>query len=344
MFPLEQPTKEACDNADRVREMAFAFQHSQMLAVAARLGIADLLAEGPLPLTELAKRLECNPQSLARLLRALAAKEVFRLEPDGRYSLTPMAELLRDDTPGSLRATAMLYGGSQFWAAFGVLIDSIRNGQTGFDCAYGTRCYDYFAANQDEGRIFNRSMSETAWWSSNAILDVLDLPETGTVVDLGGSEGMLLAMVLRARPALRGVLYDMPSVVERAPALLASAGVADRCTIIGGDFADAYPQGAECYLIKSVLNGETDARAIDILSRCRAAIAPGGRVLVVDTVLAENTAGLAAAAIDITMLAMTGGKARTSEAFSALFYAAGLRIEEIIPTTLAYHVIVGSSL
>jgi len=232
VFPFEQPTDKARANADRIKEIAFAFQYSRMLGVAAQLGIADLLAAGPLTLTDLAERSKCDPQALGRLLRALAVKEIFRQEPDGRYALTPLAQLLRDDAPGSLKATVMLYGGRQFWSAFGALDKSIGDGKTGFDRVYDMRCYDYFSANPAQGQIFNRSMTETAWWSSHAILDALVLPETGTVVDIGGSEGMLLAVILRAHPALQGILYDMPSVVAQAPALLASAGVSNRCTVL----------------------------------------------------------------------------------------------------------------
>ena len=327
---------------DTLLRMTNAYQVSQALHVAATLGIADLLEDGPRSADELAEATETHPPTLHRLLRALASVGVFAEHSDGRFSSTALAEYLRTDAPGSVRAWAMLMGQQYVWKSWGHLLHCIRNGEPAFPKLYRTSAWEYLAAHPEEDALFNAAMTGLSAGVVEAVVQSYDFSEIGVLVDVGGGEGALLGAILTANPGLRGILFDQPHVVANAGALLERAGVARRCEVVGGSFFEAVPGGANAYLLKSIVHDWDDAAAIEILRKCRAATANNGRLLVVEPVIRPGNEPDPAKFSDLNMLVMLGGRERTADDFGRLYAEAGYRLTNIIPTGSVFHIIEGA--
>ena len=317
--------------AAALNRMARGYQLSQALWVAARLGVADLLAEGPTASDELAERLGVHARSHYRLLRALAGSGVFDEDGRGVFRLNRLAEPLQTAVPGSVRESILLRCQPYEWAAWGHLIDSVRTGEPAFERLYGMSLWEYLAQHPDLAANFNAALASSARHA--ALVSAYDFSPIERLVDVGGGAGRLLAAILQAHPALRGVLFDLPRVVADAAAVLEQAGVADRCEVIGGSFLEAVPSGADAYLISAVLLDWDDARAVQILANCRRAMAEGARLLVSEPVITEGAESSLAKLSDVMALAVTGGRGRTEAEFRDLLAAAGLRL---IGTTPVY--------
>ena len=317
---------------DALLRMTNGYQASQAIHVAATLGIAELLEEGSKSVDELAEATGTYAPTLYRLLRALASVGVFTEQSDGRFGLTPSAEYLRTDAPGSLRAWARLIGQPSFWASWGHLLHSVRTGEPAFPYLHGTNVWEHRAAHPEEGEIFDAAMTGLSAPVAEAVAQSYDFSRVGVLADVGGGEGGLLATILAANPALRGVLFDLPHVVAAAGALLKRAGLADRCEVVGGSFFETVPKGADAYLLKSIIHDWDDAAAIEILHMCRAAIADTGRLLVVEPVIQPGNEPDRAKFSDLNMLVMLGGRERTAEDFERLYAEAGFRLTSIVPT------------
>ena len=317
---------------DTLLRMTNGYQVSQALHVAATLGIADFLKEGLRSVDELAEATQTHAPTLYRLLRALASVGVFAEESDGRFGLTPLAEHLRTDAPGSLRAWARLIGQPYFWASWGHLLHSVRTGDPAFPDLHGTNVWEHRAAHPEEGEIFDAAMTGLSAPVAEAVAQSYDFSNIGVLVDVGGGEGGLLATILAANPALRGILFDLSHVVATAGALLERAGVADRCEVVGGSFFETVPEGADAYLLKSIIHDWDDPAAIEILRTCRAAMADTGRLLVVEPVIQPGNEPDRAKFSDLNMLVMLGGRERTADDFERLYAEAGFRLTSIIPT------------
>ena len=270
---------------DALLRMTNAFQASQAIHVAAILGIADLLEDGPRSADELAEATGTHATTLYLLLRALASVGVFAEETDGRFGSTPLAEYLRTDAPGSLRGWAMYIGQPSFWTSWGRLLDSVRTGEPAFPEVNGTNAWEYLAAHPEESAIFDAAMTGLSAGVVEAVVQSYDFSGIGVLVDVGGGEGTLLAAILAANPALRGILFDQLDVVADAGPLLERAGMADRCEVVGGNFFEAVPEGADAYPLKSIVHGWDDASAIEILHACRAAMPGGGKLPLVEFVI-----------------------------------------------------------
>ena len=326
---------------DTLLRMTNAYEASQAIHVAATLGIADLLEDGPRSAEDLAKATGTHAPTLYRILRALASVGVFAEEPDGRFGLTPAAEYLRSDVPGSVRAWAMLIGRPSFWTSWGHLLAVARDGEPAFPELYGTNIWEYLAAHPEESAIFGAAMTSLSAGVVEAVVQSYDFSGVGVLVDVGGGEGALLAAILAANPALRGVLFDLPHVVAGAKDRLEQAGIADRCEVVGGSFFDAVPEGADAYLLKSIVHDWDDASAIEILRKCRAAMADTGRLLVVERVIRPGNEPDRAKFGDLYMLVALGGRERTTEEFRSLLAEAGFRLTEVIDTGSTFYVIEG---
>ena len=327
---------------DTLLRMTNAFQVSQALHVAATLGITDLLEDGPRSADELAEATETHPPTLYRLLRALASVGVFAELSDGRFSSTALAEYLRADAPGSVRAWAMLMGQQYVWKSWGHLLHCVTNGEPAFPKLYGTSAWEYLAARPEEDALFNAAMTGLSAGVVEAVVQSYDFSEIGVLVDVGGGEGALLGAILTANPGLRGILFDQPHVVATAGALLERAGVVGRCEVVGGSFFEAVSGGANAYLLKSIVHDWDDAAAIEILRKCRAAIANNGRLLVVEPVIRPGNESDPAKFSDLNMLVMLGGRERTADDFGRLYAEAGYRLTNIIPTGSVFHIIEGA--
>src|SRR5919112_2328959 len=317
---------------DTMLQLTNAFRASQAIHVAATLGVADLLEDGPRSVDELAQATGTHASALYRLLRALASVGVFVEQPDGQFRSTPLAEYLRTNAPRSLRAWAMQIGQQYLWTSWGHLLHSVRTGEPAFPELYGTTAWEYRQAHPEEDAVFNAAMTALSAGGVVGIVQNYDFSSMGVLMDVGGGEGVLLAAILAANPALRGVLFDQPHVVNGANELLERAGVADRCEVVSGSFFEAGPGGADAYLLKSIVHDWDDIATVKILRACRAAIANSGRLLVVEPIIRPGNEPDPAKFSDLNMLVMLGGQERTADDFERLYAEAGFRLSDIIRT------------
>jgi hypothetical protein len=324
-----------------LRRLINGYQITQAVHVAAVLGIADLLADGPRTSDELAEATGTHAATLYRLLRALASVGVFE-EADGkRFSLTPLGAGLRSDVPGSLAGWAAFVGRPSSWQTWGALLHSVRTGETAFPHVHGNEVWEYRAQHPDDQAAFDRAMIALTGHVNRALFEAYDFARYGTVVDVGGGHGALLTALLLEHPAMRGVLFDQPHVVAAAERPLAAAGVDDRCSLVGGSFFDGVPRDGDAYVLKSILHDWEDERAVAILRSCREAMADQAVILVVERVLGPANEGPDAEFSDLTMLVSQGGRERSVDEFEALFAAAGLRLGRTVASASPFYVLEG---
>lgn len=312
------------------------------LAGLAQLGIADLVAAGPRTPADLAQAIGADASALYRLMRATASIGVLAEQEDGSFAQTPLSECLRRDAKPSLRDLAIM--GGREWCALGwSKIDySIRTGKPSVDEVYGMPIFEYMSRHPEEAAIFNGAMSSLSAIDSPAVAAAYDFSGFGSLVDVGGGHGLLLATILAKTPGLKGVLYDLDFVVAGAAAG-PLAPYRDRCTLASGDMFETVPAGADAYIMKHIIHDWDDARCIKILKACRAAVNPGGRVLVVDSVIEPGNGFQPAKFLDLQMLLMPGGLERTEAQFRALFAAAGWRLTRIVPTAAVDSILEGEA-
>ncbi len=334
-------TTEELSTRDTLWRMANGFQVSQAIHVVATLGIADLLKDGPRSADELAEATETHAGALYRILRALASVGVFVEQSDGRFGLTPLAEHLRTDVPDSLRSWAMLMGRPYLFTAWGHILHSVKTGEPAFPEVYGMTAWEYRAAHPEESAIFDAAMTGLSLAEAEAVVRSYDFSGGGVLVDVGGGKGALLAAILAANPALRGILFDQPHVIAGAQDLLERAGVAGRCEVVGGSFFEAVPEGADAYLLKSIIHDWDNASAIEILRTCRTAMADSARLLLVERGIRPANEPDPAKFIDLMMLVMLGGQERTAEEYEKLYTEAGFKLTNIIRTGSLLDIIEG---
>jgi hypothetical protein len=332
---------ESGPHAARMRELIMGFRASQLIYVAAKLGLADRMAAGPQSATTLASVVGAAPQPLYRLLRALASIGIFAETTNGMFELTPPARLLQHDVPGSLKSTALLYGDEVFWAAYGGMIHSVRTGEPAFEHCHGEPMYAYLAGHAGTASLFDAAMSSFSEREVVAILAAYDFSEFTTVVDVGGGQGALLAALLGTYPHLRGIILDRNEVAEGAGRLLAQAGLTQRATFVAGDFFQAVPPGGDAYLLKSVIHNWDDAAACSILHNCRQAMRPDAHLIVMERVVPPANVPSEAKLFDINMLVTVGGQERTEEQYRELFDTAGFDVTGIKATASALTLIEG---
>lgn len=328
MFPDDMPPGEA------IRQITYAYRFSHALHAAAALGVADALADGPKTVEVIARTIGAHAPSLHRVLRALATIDVFAQDDAGHFRLTPRAELLRRDLPGSLRDLVLLMAdGSEAEQASAAMAHSARTGEPGFDHVFGQPYFDYLAQNPDASARFSAGMSSSSGEAAAAIATAYDFAGLRAIVDVGGGRGALLAAILRANPHLHGVLFDQPHVVADAEPILTAAGVAARCEVVGGDFFATVPAGADAYILRYIVHDWDDERAAAILRSCRDAIPAHGRLLLAELVIPEGDGFDWGKWLDLTMLTLLGSRERTATEFQALLAAAGFELKRILPTT-----------
>ena len=304
-------------------ELVNGYRVTQAIRVAAQLGIADLLATGPRTSDDLAAATSANPGALYRLLRALAAAGVFREEEDQRFALTPVGDCLRRDAPESIYGWAMFVGGTDHWQLWGALDYSIRTGENARRHVSGTDGWTYRQQHPETDVEFDLAMASIANLVIATLLPIFDFGRFATIVDVGGGNGFLLAAILARNPGSRGILFDQPHVVAGAATVLEQAGVADRCEVVGGSFFEAVPGGGDAYLMKSIIHDWEDAESIAILRSCRAAMAEGASLLLVERVLGPPNDVPDSKFSDLNMLIGPGGRERWNEEYARLFEATG---------------------
>jgi hypothetical protein len=322
-----------------LRRLIMGFRTTQIIAVAARLGLADLLAREPQPAAALAAALDIDSDALRRLLRALGSLGLVAETAGSAYILTALGQGLRREVAGSVHGMAVLYGEEWLWAAYARLGDSVATGRPAFEQVHGAPLYAYLEQHPVAAAVFHDAMSSFSRQETAAILAAYDFAALTSVVDVGGGQGGLLAALLTAHPHLRGVLFDRPEVIAGALPELVHGSLSQRSTLVGGDFFASLPAGGDCYLLKSVLHNWDDRRCAAILRVCRAAIAPEGRLLVLERVVPAGNTPSEAALFDINMLVVGGGRERTEQEYAACLAAGGFRLGRVLPTASPLSVI-----
>jgi SAM-dependent methyltransferase len=316
-------------SSKRLMELTIGGWFTQTISVAADLGIADLLIEGPKTAEELAKEADAHGGALYRVLRALASVDIFTENEDGRFSLTPVADNLRSDVPTSLRSFAIM-AGAEFYKSWGNLLYSAKTGKDGFDKTYGKPFFQYMTEHPDRHAIYDKAMMVHGIAETEPMLDAYDFSAFETVMDVGGGNGMMLAAILNRHPAIKGILFDLPPAADRAKESFSDPDLSDRCRIVGGDFFNSVPS-ADVYVLRHIIHDWNDDNAVTILSNCRKAMNPDGRIILVETVIPPLNEPCFGKWLDLMML-IVGGQERTEEQYRKLFLQAGLKLNRIIPT------------
>jgi hypothetical protein len=275
----------------------------------------------------LAVAARADPRSLYRLLRALASIGILRELDDGRFALTAVGGCLLADVPNSVASVARFNASEYYRRAWGELTYSVRTGESAFRHLYGTDVWEYRADHPDERTVFAQAMTAMTRAATRSLLSSYDFGRFGTIMDVGGGNGGFIAAVLAKHPTMRGILLDRPGVIARPDRALSA--LRSRCEIVGGDFFDAIPGGADCYVLKSVLHDWDDDDAVQILRTCRQAVSTGGSLLVIELDLGSANQDPEAKFIDLHMLVVTGGRERTLDEYSELLARADFRVDRV---------------
>lgn len=313
-------------------QMISGYWISQAIYAAAKFNIADHLIDGPKSIEQLAEATSTNADALYRLLRALASVGIFAEGEPRHFALTPLAEPLQSDVPGSKRALALMAGDEQFrtWAEIEY---SIQTGKTAFDKAFGKPIFEYLSENPDKARIFDAAMVGIHGRESDIVLSAYDFSGVGVLADIGGGNGSQISQVLKRNSDLKGILFDLPHVIERAKNSIESAGLLDRCKLVGGSFFESVPEGADIYLMRHIIHDWDDEKSLTILRNCHQAMSANTKLLIVESVIPPGNDPFGGKFLDLVMLLIPGGKERTAEEYRALLDQAGFELTQVIPTT-----------
>jgi hypothetical protein len=304
------------------------------LCAAAKLGIADLLGEGARGSADLASALHVNEDALYRTLRFLAGQGVFREITPRTFVNSPLSEFMRSGVPGSVRSVLIFRGSHYYFSPFMEFLYSVETGVPARRKTLGNDAFEYLRSNPQEGRVFDDAMTAISALSASAIAAAYDFGRWGTVTDVGGGNGLLLAEILRVHPGLRGVLADEAPVLERASQRgLLAGGLADRVRFEPSNFFEAVPPGSRAYVMKNIIHDWNDDDARRILLNCRRAMPDDGVLLLVEYYLGEANAPSLGKTVDIVMLTVTGGKERTAHEHRELLTSAGFRLSRTIPVS-----------
>ena len=309
----------------------------QALAAIAELGVADLLEPNPRTTEDLARELRVNEPALYRILRMLAGQQIFEETSSGAFRNTELSRLLRSDVPGSLRPLFIFWGSEFYYPCFGELRYSIQTGKPAREKLAGMNGFEYLRRNPDLARIFDNAMTAGSQLAGPAIATAYDFGHWGSVMDVGGGNGILLSHILQAHPRLRGVLADLEHVLERARQRGFLGGdLKLRTATQPCDFFHEIPAGCRAYMMKSVIHDWDDDRARKILTNCRKVVPDDGALLLVEFAVSGKNLPSTGKIIDIIMLTLTGGQERTDEQYRDLLASAGFRLSRVIPTAAEF--------
>jgi hypothetical protein len=316
----------------QVIQMATAHVVSRALYAVAELGVADHLSDGPRSSGEIAEATGTHAPSLYRLLRLLAGLGFFVEDAEGRFSLAPLGAALQSGAPGHARSAVRTMAGPMMWNAVGELLHSVKTGETGMEKAFGQPVFDYLGAAPEQATLFNETMIGFHGAEPPAVAAAYDFSGIGTLVDVGGGTGNLLATILLANPELRGVLYDRPYVAAEARLEVERRGLSDRCEVVEGNFFESVPAGGDAYMLSHIIHDWDEQQCLTILENCRRVVPAGGRLLLVEQVVPPGNDLHPSKFLDLVMLTITGGRERTEEEYAALFAKAGFELSRVVPT------------
>jgi ubiquinone/menaquinone biosynthesis C-methylase UbiE len=335
--PPSSESAEIQSDVQRMFQLSASFAEPRALWATARLGIADLLAQGPRTAQELAQATGVLAQPLARMLRVVASMGVLRMFPPEdpaaleltRFELTRLGQLLRSNVPWSMRSWVLMTGRS-IYESFSEILYSLKTGKPAFEQVHEKPMYQYFRDNPEEAEAFNAAMTSYGGQSAAALRDY-DFSGVGRICDVGAGAGEVVLSILQAYPGMRGVLFDLPHIVELARERVARAGLSDRCDLVGGDFFQSVP-GGDVLVLSSIIHNWPDEQALTILRNCRRAINPGGRLLLAELLIPPGDEPHFAKQTDLVMLVAPGGIERTEGEHRELLAAAKFRLKRVIQT------------
>jgi len=327
---LPEAVSTASTLRDSLYQMAWGFRVSQALYVTAKLGILDLLCDGPKPSWEIASAIGAHKPSLRRLLRALTGIDILTVDGQGYFAVTELGKLLQLEHPLSLRSSALFAGSPLIWQAWGALDKAVMTGIPAFNQVFGENFFDYVEQNPNAAAVFNTTMAHSTAGDLAPLLAAYDFSGFRKIVDVGGGQGSLLKCILEQHPNATGILYDLPAVLKTAPAVKDSP-VTARCELVGGDMFHSVPIGGDAYILKWIIHDWSDAEAIKILQNCRQAMGDQGKVISVELVLKPTAGPDEAKWLDLDMLVLLTGRERTEQEFRDLYVAPGLMLTRVIP-------------
>ena len=326
----------------QLRQLIAGYKTTFLVQAAAELNLADLLAEGTQDVGRLAALTGAKPDALRRLLFALAQLGLLSRQPGDRFTLTPLGRCLRADHPAGLNAFARYQAHDIIQRPWANLTHTVRSGETAFDAVFGAKPFAYFAEHRDEAALFTAGMAARTSEHLEVIVQSYDWTSFGTIVDIGGADGMLLSAILKTAPSARGIVFDQPRVEPAAAARIAAERLERRCRFIGGDFFMAVPPGGDAYLLKFILHDWDDEQVVAILRTVRKAMSDRSRLLVIEPLMPESDEpALETAMTDIAMLVFSGGRERTASEFAELYGRAGFRLAQIVPTGSMFSIVEG---
>ena len=306
---------------------------SQAVGTVVELGVPDLLSKGARRCRDIARETAASEDGLYRLLRALASLGLFAEGADRRFKLTTLGQRLRSDHPESVAGYARFTAHDTTWRPWGQLAYSVRTGLPAFDHVFGSPVFDYLSRNPEAAAVFDDAMTSISMTEARAAADAYDFDGIGTLMDVAGGHGLLLATILRQHKRMRGVLFDLPHVAAGASATFARTGVAARVRIEGGDFFQELPAGADAIIMKHIIHDWDDGSATRLLQSCHRALGPRGKVLIVDAVVPSGNAPHYGKLLDLEMLALTPrGRERTKAEFAKLLRGAGFKLSRVVAT------------
>lgn len=328
------PSLRAESSASAFLDLVERHRATAVIYVAARLGIADFLLEGPKDSAQLARLIEVHERSLLRLMRGLVALAICAKTTDGQFALTEMGTHLAANAEHSLKAWALFEGG-MLRARWSELIESIRTGKTADELAgLGQERFEVLAKTKDVGLV-NEAMASMTRSAVPGILSAYDFAGLSTLMDVGGGVGELMSALLKKYSSMQGIVFDLPHCAEDATKSLSNAGIADRCEFIGGNFFESVPSGAEAIVMKSIIHDWNDERSVRILQNCRRVLKSGAHLIVIDRLMPERiepvSDTLSIVMSDLNMLGSTGGCERTESEFRTLLAIGGFRMERVFP-------------
>ena len=317
------------------------FRIARIIYVVAELGIADLLVDGAKTSAELAQATQTHESSLYRVMRSLASVGIFAQDDDGKFKLTPSAEYLAGDTPGSLRDAIKFLGQDWHWQVWGELPYSIKTGKPAFDRLFGQGLFEYYL-NPEAAETASNSKVSISSRASNSLMDNYDFSSTSTLVELGifAGAGSTIIPLLKAYPEMKGILLDFESAIAVAQPAIEQAGLTERCQLVSGNCVETVPSGGDTYILMFVIHNWDDEQAIKILQNCREAMTDTGKLLLVEMIMPEGNEPFVGKLIDLESLLTTpGGRERKEDEYRDLLVKAGFKIARIIPTQTANSII-----
>lgn len=321
---------------DQMMQFITAKWISQPIRVAAQLGIADLLAEGPLGVEDLAQKTGTHAPTLYRLLRALAGMGIFEEQEGRAFGLTPMAQCLQT---GALRALALTFLSDWHEKAWASLAHSVKTGEPAFDHAYGQPAFEWLEAHPGDAALFNQFQAEKTERLIPAVVGSYDFSGIKKLADLGGGTGALILEILKANPHLFGCVAELPQVARQAREAIQASGMADRCQALECDFLQGAPQGFDAFIMCHTLHDWEDGPCAKILANCRRTLPKGGKLLIVEHLIPGHAGFSVAKLLDLEVLVIGGGKERSEVQYRELLQAAGFETARVIETPAGISII-----